>query len=157
MNAMNTMSARRLSSLVCAGMLSVSMLASAQSNDGYVPAPSNAPAPGYLNAAPAGAPAVEREPAQEGGYLNQGNSQGGYLSNKSNANDAFVPATADARENINGGMLMLIAYALFWVFTLVYVASLARRGRDAQREVADLRNQIRELDERLEDLEAGKI
>lgn len=139
--------------VVCSG-------AWAQSDGGYLaPAPApNAPE-GYLpaeNPNPAPAPSGYLQAGERGGYLQEGNSRGGYFEDKAATADVFVPAPADARENINGGTLMLIAYTLFWLFTLVYVGALAVRGRAAQREVADLQNRIRELDERLEDLENGR-
>lgn len=169
MNAMVSISARRLSSIAVAATLVFSLGAHAQQgggtylgDGGQAPPAAAAPSAGgvYLDSgrgAGADAGYVRAQDGAPAGYLAPSDSgQAGYLQNKSApGGEGFVPAPADARENINGGSLMLIAYTLFWIFTLVYVVSLAKRGREAQRELTDLRNQLRELDERMEELEGG--
>lgn len=151
-------------SLACAAAIALTMVtfhASAQQgasqgaqqgSGGYIPAPSVPSDNGYLREAPVPAPAPS-------GYMGNSRPQsGGYLNNKSApTTDTFVPATAESRENINGGTLMLIAYAGFWLLMLGYVVTLASRARTARREADELKRQIGEIDDRLEDLEAGRV
>lgn len=113
-----------------------------EQGDGYVPAPSDAQrrAPeGYLDAADAPA----------GGYFGQPKST-------SDTTDTFVAAPENAREHINGGLLMLIAYAGFWLLAIGYVTTLAGRARHANRELVDLRRHIEDLDDRIEEMEARR-
>lgn len=126
---------------------------------------------GYLQEAkePSGyvAPDASRSPvrAEGEGYLspppNLGNS-GGYLSAQTKSvggadGDSFVAAPAGSTEQINGGRLMLLAYAGFWLLALAYIASLASRARTANKELLELRRELQELDDRLEDLESGRV
>lgn len=96
-----------------------------------------------------------------GGYLPTGGGDG-YLGGAQTKGagsldtDGFVAAPAGSTEQINGGRLMLIAYAGFWLLALAYIASLAGRARTASKEATELRRQLQELEDRLEDLEAGR-
>lgn len=74
----------------------------------------------------------------------------------SSSEDGFVSAPAGDAETVNGGTLMLIAYALLWLLVLFYVLVLARRARSAREEIDELGLQLRELDERLDELETGE-
>lgn len=122
--------------------------------DGYLAEPSSGEAEGYIPAPEADAPARALGEAPEGYLPATGQGSGGYLANtKSISDEGFVAAPAGATEQINGGRLMLIAYAGFWLLAFAYVATLAGRARTARREVVELRRQIQEIDDRLEDLE----
>lgn len=74
----------------------------------------------------------------------------------SSSEDGFVSAPAGEAETVNGGTLMLIAYALLWLLVLSYVLVLARRARGAREAIDELGLQLRELDERLDELETGE-
>ena len=141
---------------ICATTLALSSGAWAQESDGYL-----APAPTAADAAPTGNPAAPTggylRANDGGGYLGGGGSDGYFEDKAAPRTDTFVPATPESRETINGGALMLVAYTLFWLFTIAYVATLAVRAGAAQREVSELQNRIRELDERLEELESGHV
>lgn len=131
------------------------LVASAQEPDGYLAQPSADDAQGYIPAQDADAPVRALGDAPEG-YLpavGQGGGSGYLATSKSTSEEGFVAAPEGATEQINGGRLMLIAYAGFWLFAFVYVATLAGRARTARREVVELRRQIQEIDDRLEDLE----
>lgn len=114
-------------------------------------------APGYLTP-----DAAERQDAPPSGYLNAPDAgyvapapaEGGYFGRPKSTTDTFVPAPENARENVNGGTLMLIAYAGFWLLTIGYVTSIASRARHANRELVELRRHIQELDDRIEELDA---
>lgn len=148
-----------LSALVLAPLSVATAQAFSADEAGYL-APKEPNAPGYIapegrSAAPEGAPGYLQNTPD--GYLpRSGSGGGGYLKSAPGANDGFVAAPAGSTEQINGGRLMLIAYAGFWLLSLAYISTLARRARAANKEVVDLRQQLLELDDRMEDLEAGR-
>ncbi len=100
---------------------------------------------------------------EDGGqYLQNGEKSGyvqqeadGYIKSartKSTQPD-YAPAPAGQPNEVNGGLLMLIAYAGFWLIALAYMVSLATRARKTSQEVLSLYRRIQELDDRIEDLE----
>ena len=67
----------------------------------------------------------------------------------------FVPAPEGEGEHINGGALMLVAYGVFWVLMLGYVAVLAARARRDGVEMSVLKRQVTDLEDRLDEIEQG--
>ena len=67
--------------------------------------------------------------------------------------EGFVAARREDMEQVNGGALMLIAYALFWVMVVTWVALLARRAALISNQLVDVRRQLTDLDDRLDELE----
>lgn len=70
--------------------------------------------------------------------------------------EGFVPADKASPESVDGGKLMLLAYAGFWLIALLYIATLAQRARRTRNEVLELHRQLQEIDDRLEDLETRR-
>lgn len=70
--------------------------------------------------------------------------------------EGFVPAETLGTDSVDGGKLMLIAYAGFWLLALLYIAMLAGRARRTGKEVVELHRQLQELDDRIEDLETRR-
>lgn len=68
--------------------------------------------------------------------------------------DGFVAADRSSQaDTVDGGKLMLLAYAGFWLIALIYITTLAQRARRTGKEVVELHRQLKELDDRIEDLE----
>lgn len=67
--------------------------------------------------------------------------------------DGFVPVQKSDENTIDGGRLMLLAYAGFWLIALGYITTLAQRARRTGKDVVELHRRLQELDDRIEDLE----
>lgn len=104
----------------------------------------DAPPSGYLRA-------DDQEDAAPEGYL-PASSKSSEDAPQERA-DGFVAAEASQGERVDGGRLMLLAYAGFWLIALAYITTLAQRARRTGKEVVELHRQLKELDDRIEDLE----
>lgn len=104
---------------------------------------------GYLPAQ--GEKAAPRDASAPEGYLPAGSNP----ASKDSAPqaDGFVPAEKSSAETVDGGRLMLLAYAGFWLIALGYIATLAQRARRTGKDVVELHRRLQELDDRIEDLE----
>lgn len=67
--------------------------------------------------------------------------------------EGFVPASDVELETINGGNLMLMAYAAMWAAVFVYLMVLARRDARVRSELGETALLRRDLEARVEDLE----
>lgn len=70
--------------------------------------------------------------------------------------EGFRPAVGGGDEDtIPGGRLMLAAYVIFFTLIGLYVVRLTRRHSAVQSELAALRRQMEDIDDRLDDLDGG--
>lgn len=67
--------------------------------------------------------------------------------------EGFVPAPVGEAEAINGGNLLLAAYVALWVLMGLYLLRLVMRQRAVAKELGGLATQIRDVDDRLAELE----
>lgn len=65
----------------------------------------------------------------------------------------FVAAEPGTGDQIDGGMLMIAGYGVFWALIFGYVFILARRQRRVAGELEELRRRMEDLDDRLDDAE----
>jgi CcmD family protein len=67
--------------------------------------------------------------------------------------EGFVPAPVGEAEAINGGNLLLAAYVALWALMGLYLLRLVMRQRSVAKELGGLATQIRDVDDRLAELE----
>lgn len=65
----------------------------------------------------------------------------------------FVAAEPGTGDQIDGGMLMIAGYGVFWTLIFGYVFLLARRQRKVAGELDELRRRMEDLDDRLDEAE----
>ncbi len=58
------------------------------------------------------------------------------------AQEGFVPADQLHQEQVPGGMLVVVAYAVVWVVVIAYVLTLWRRAGRIERDLADLSSRV---------------
>lgn len=65
----------------------------------------------------------------------------------------FRPASEVQKETVNGGMLLIIAYAVVWLLIAGYVFVVGRRARRINQELDAVQLLARDLDARLDEAE----
>lgn len=68
----------------------------------------------------------------------------------------FRPASEVEKDTVDGGLLLIVAYAIAWVLIAGYVFIVAKRARQANIELNAVRLLARDLEVRLDESEAAK-
>lgn len=68
----------------------------------------------------------------------------------------FRPASEVEQDTVDGGLLLIAAYAVAWILIAGYVFIVAKRARQANVELDAVRLLARDLEARLDESEAAK-